>query len=119
MKYLTQFGIIIAITFAGELLNQLIPAPVPASIYGLLILLGLLLSGVLKVSQIKEASSFLIAIMPVMFVPPAVGLMESWGFLSGKLLPVLAALAVSTILVMAVTGLVTQALARKAGGDEQ
>lgn len=119
MKYLAQFGIIIAITFAGELLNRLIPAPVPASIYGLVILLILLLSGLLKVSQVKETSDFLIAVMPIMFVPPAVGLMESWGILSGNLIPILVILVVSTILVMAVTGMVIQALAKKSGGENK
>ncbi|MCO7121792.1 CidA/LrgA family protein [Ihubacter massiliensis] len=115
MKYLAQFGIILAVTFAGELLNRFIPAPIPASIYGLVILLVLLLTGIVKVGHIKETSDFLIAVMPLMFVPPAVGLMESWGVLSGKLLPILAVLVISTIFVMAVTGLVIQALAGKTG----
>lgn len=119
MKYLAQFGIIIAITFAGELLNRFIPAPIPASIYGLAILLILLLTGIVKVAQIKETSDFLFAAMPLMFVPPAVGLMESWGILSGKLLPILAVLVVSTIFVMAVTGLIIQVLANKTGGSGQ
>ncbi|MCE2603849.1 CidA/LrgA family protein, partial [Pseudomonas aeruginosa] len=69
-----------------------IPAPIPASIYGLVILLVLLLTGIVKVGHIKETSDFLIAVMPLMFVPPAVGLMESWGVLSGELLPILQAL---------------------------
>ena len=119
MKYLVQFGIIIGITFAGEVLNYLIPAPVPASIYGLLILLALLLTRVLKVHHVKETSDFLITIMPIMFVPPAIGLMESWGVIAGNLPQLLTLLFVSTAIVMAVTGVIVQALARKRGGAEK
>ena len=40
MKFIRQFLIIILISFAGELLHAILPLPVPASIYGLLILLA-------------------------------------------------------------------------------
>ena len=38
MKYVKQFGIILLISFAGEALNYLLPLPVPASIYGLVLM---------------------------------------------------------------------------------
>ena len=45
MKYVKQFGIIIIVSFLAEILNQVIPIPVPASIYGLVLMLaGLILS---------------------------------------------------------------------------
>ena len=75
LKYLRQFGIILAIAFAGEILNHIIPLPVPASIYGIVILFFCLQFRILKVSAVKEVSSFLIEIMPVMFIPAAVGLL--------------------------------------------
>ena len=78
MKYIKQFGIILTISFIGELLNKAIPLPIPASIYGMLILFVSLCSGVLKLSHVKETGKFLIAIMPLMFIAPAVGLIDSW-----------------------------------------
>ena len=72
MKYLKQFLIILVISLIGELLNKLLPLPVPASIYGMVILFIGLLSGVIKLSSVKEAGSFLIEIMPVMFIPAGV-----------------------------------------------
>ena len=113
MNILRQFSIILLISLVGEALSFLIPLPIPAIIYGILLLFLLLCTGALRVQSVKEVSSFLIAIMPVMFIPAGVGLMESFGLL----LPALPAYAVitlvSTLSVMAVSGLATQAVIRR------
>ena len=89
MKYIRQFLWILLFSFAGELLKFVIPLPVPASIYGLLLLLLALVTGILRLESVKETSKFLIEIMPLMFIPAAVGLLESWEALSGILIQVL------------------------------
>ena len=38
MKYLKQFLIILAISLIGEILKVLLPLPIPASIYGMVII---------------------------------------------------------------------------------
>ena len=93
MKLLRQFLIILAISFVGEALKYLLPLPVPASIYGMVILFVGLLTGLIKLSWVKDAGKFLIAVMPVMFIPAGVGLMASWGVLKPMLVPVLVAAA--------------------------
>jgi len=108
MKYLKQFGIIIVISFMGELLRELLPFSVPGSIYGLVLMLLALFTGVLKVSQVKDTSGFLLDIMPALFIPSTVGLMDYFGVLSDIILPVLLVCILGTILVMGVTGRVTQ-----------
>lgn len=108
MQYLKQFMIIALIALIGEILSFLIPLPIPASIYGIVILLFLLISGRLKVESIKEVSSFLLAIMPVMFIPAVVALMDSYSLLAESLMAYIIILVVSTFAVMAVSGLVTQ-----------
>ncbi len=108
MKYVRQFVIILLVTFIGEVLKSLIPLPVPAGIYGLLLLLLALQTGILKEEQIKETGDFLIEIMPMMFIPAAVGLMVSWPALKSMLIPCILAVTVVTALVMGVTGRVTQ-----------
>jgi len=119
MKYLRQFSIIAMIALAGEILNHFLPLPVPSSIYGIVILLMLLISGALKVEQIKDVSSFLIEIMPVMFIPAAVGLLESFGLLAPSLAAYAVIIFISTVAVMAVSGLVTQAVIRKTHAKEE
>ncbi|MCD8355352.1 MAG: CidA/LrgA family protein [Clostridia bacterium] len=110
MKILKQFGIILLITFVGEVLKTLLPLPIPASIYGMVILLIALISGVLKLESVKLAGDFMIEIMPILFVPAAVGLLDSWGQLKPILIPAAVITVVITVLVMVVTGRVTQAI---------
>ena len=121
MKILRQFVIILLISFLGELLKAALPLPVPASVWGLILMLAALKTGVLKLSQVSDAAVFLIEIMPVMFIPAGVGLMEAWGELKAVLVPVLVITLVSTIVVMVVSGRVTQAVIRlekkHKGGD--
>lgn len=107
MKYMRQFGIILGITCAGELMKYFIPLPIPGSIYGLLLMFVLLLTKVIKVDQVKETGEFLIEIMPLMFIPAGVGLMASWGDLQGFLVPLLVITISTTFIVIFVTGKVT------------
>ena len=108
MKLLRQFLIIAAVALAGEALNALIPLPIPASVYGLVLMFVLLLTRIIKLEQVKTAASFLIEIMPVMFIPAAVGLLDTWGMLKPVIVPVATIVAATTVIVMAVTGRVTQ-----------
>ena len=119
MKFLKQFSIILFISFLGEILNTLIPLPVPASVYGLVLMLAALVTGILKLGQVRETAAFLIEIMPVMFIPAGVGLMESWSSLQPVWLPVILITILTTVLVMAVTGKVTQAMIGKEKKDER
>ena len=82
MKYVRQFWVILLLSAMGEALHVLIPLPVPASVYGLVIMLIALGTHIIKLEQVKEASEFLIEIMPVMFIPAGVGLLTAWGILN-------------------------------------
>ena len=113
MKYLKQFGIILILSFAGELLNLLIPLPIPASIWGFALMFICLQTGFLKLYYVKDTAIFLIEIMPLMFIPAAVGLMESWGIIRAKIIPYLVITVLSTFLVMAAAGKITQAVIRR------
>lgn len=112
MKYIKQFGIILLITFIGEIIHELIPIPVPAGIYGIVLLFAGLRTGVVPLSEVKDASKFLIQIMPLMFIPAAVGLIDTWEVLSPSWLQFLIVTFMTTVVVMAVSGLVTQAVIR-------
>lgn len=113
MKYLKQFLIILAIYLLGEVLKELLPLPIPASIYGMVFLFILLLTGVIKLDQVKDAGKFLIEIMPVMFIPAGVGLMSSWNVLKPVLVPVSIITIITIFTVMGATGIVSQIVIRK------
>ena len=108
MKYIRQFGIILLITFIGEIMHELIPIPVPAGIYGIVLLFTGLKTGIVPLSEVKDASKFLIQIMPLMFIPAAVGLIDTWEVLSPSWLQFVIVTVVTTVVVMAVSGLAKQ-----------
>lgn len=108
MKYIRQFFIILLFCFLGELLKYLIPLPIPTSIYGLILMLTALLTGILKVNQVDETAVFLIDIMPVMFIPAGVGLLTSIEALRPNLAAIIVITILTTILVMGITGITAQ-----------
>lgn len=118
MKLLYEFGIILGMSFFGEVLHALLPLPIPASIYGLVLMLVCLCTKVIKLSQVKIAADFLIDIMPPMFIPAAVGIVVVWADLQEILVPVLVITVVSTIVVMVCTGKVSQAIIRAKKKEE-
>ena len=91
MKYVHQFLIIMTISFIGELLGLLLPLPIPASVYGLAIMLICLFTRVIKLNQIEEVADWLILIIKELLVIGIVTL-------------------ISTIVVMIVTGKVAQVI---------
>lgn len=113
MCYLYQFARIMGFCFLGEILHEVLPLPIPASIYGLILLLAALKTGLVKLEQVKEVGNFLTGIFPLLFVPAAVGVMELWGELGEMIIPILLAIVPVTILVLASAGRTTQSFSRK------
>ena len=115
MTFLFQFARILAVCFAAEGLAALLPLPIPSSVYGLILMLLALKLRLIKLDQVKQASAFLIGILPLLFLPSAAGVMELWEELRALLVPCLIAVIPITLLVMGASGRVTQLLRRKGG----
>ena len=113
MKYLKQLLIILAFSLLGECLSRWIPLPVPGAIYGVVLLFLALCTGLLKETHIDATADFLISVMPVFFISPAVNLLASFDLIAQNLVPIITILVVSTFLVFAVAGLVTKRLRRR------
>ena len=112
MKHLSQLTVILAISFFAELIHAVVPLPIPASIYGMVLMFLALSTGLLKLNQVKETGHFLVGIMAVMFIVPAVGLMDYWEVLRQNLFSICLIIVVSLVLSFAVTGIVTQWMIR-------
>lgn len=112
MKYVRQFGVILLLSFVGEVLHVVLPLPIPASIYGIILLFCCLEFKMIPVSAVKETSVFLIEIMPVMFIPAAVGLTESWQMIKQDFIPYAVITVLTTFFVMAASGTVVQKMIR-------
>ena len=118
MKYVKQLLIILLFTMLGELLAYLIPLPIPAAIYGLILLFIALCTGLLKPEKINETARFLVSIMSVFFIAPTVNILSHWGMIAPNLVLIIVIVVVSTVLVFTVSGLVTKWLQKKKRGDE-
>lgn len=112
MKYLKQVSILFAFTFISEILNRIIPLPIPASIYGLVFLFLCLEFKIIKIDQIKDTADFLLAILPIMFVPSSVGFIKALPLMKKYGIQFLIIGVSTTFLVMIVSGLITQLILR-------
>lgn len=88
----------------------MLPLPVPASVYGLVLLLLALNFRLIRLEDVKEVGVFLTGIFPLLFVPAAAGVMELWAEMGEMLLPIIIAIIPVTVLVMVTAGKTTQAL---------
>ena len=113
MKIVKQMMIIATITFVGELLNLILPLPVPGSVYGMILLFLCLQMNIIKLSQIEETADFLIEIIPIMFIAPCVSLMDSIGSIADSIPALVCICIITTITTMAVTGIVAQVIIQK------
>lgn len=113
MKFIKQFAIILSISLIAELMEYLIPIPVAASIYGLVLMLIGLMTKLIPLQKVEGAADFLVEIMPIMFIPATVGIMASADALKEMLIPLCVICVVTTILIMVVTGKVAQSIIRR------
>lgn len=112
MKFIKQLSIILTISFIAELMEELIPLPVAASMYGLVLMLIGLITKIIPLEKVEGAADFLVEILPIMFIPPTVGIMASAEALKEMLVPLVVISIVSTVLIMVATGRTTQAILR-------
>lgn len=113
MKLIKQLAVIMTISFLAELMEILIPLPIAASVYGLVLMLGGLMTKIIPLEKVEDAADFLIEIMPVLFVPPTVGLIANVEALKQMVVPLFVISATTTVLIMAVTGRVSQSIIRR------
>lgn len=113
MKFMKQLSVIFSISLIAELMENLIPLPVAASVYGLVLMLAGLMTKIIPLEKVEGAADFLVEIMPVLFIPPTVSIMTSFDVLKQLFIPITVISVVSTILVMSVTGRTAQGIMRK------
>ena len=118
MKYVKEVAWIMAFTFIGEALNKLLPLPIPAGVYGLVLLLAGLITGIVKLEDVETTGGFLLDTMTLMFIPAAVGIMSVTDILLPVLVPYLVIIISSTVIVMTVTGIAASLILRRSEKKE-
>lgn len=113
MKFIKQLTIIMAVSFLAELMERLIPLPIAASMYGLVLMLAGLITKVIPLEKVEGAADFLVEVLPVLFVPPTVSIIANIDALRDILIPLVVICLSTTVLIMGVTGRVAQSLLRR------
>ena len=104
MKLMKQLAIILLMTFLGELLNHIIPLPVPAAIWGMMLLFIALCSGIIKLDMIETTADFLTSLMILIFVPFGASIMVSYADIKDYIVQIMVIITVSFFVVFFVTG---------------
>ena len=112
--WLSSVFILMACLWAGEFFSVLLNHKLPASILGMLLLAGLLSSGIIRLSWVEAGAGFLVRWMSLLFVPVGVGVLDHLELLGNNIIAILITCIVGTIMVMALAGWLFQWLERKA-----
>ena len=112
MKFAREFAIIIAVSFLGGIIKEAIPLPIPASIYGLVLMLIFLCTNAIRLEWVEGAGNFLVVIMPLMFIPAAAGLVDVWNVVKPILLPLIIITIATTLIDIFAAGWVSQLIIR-------
>lgn len=113
MKLLRELLIILVIYFVGEFTSKLFNLPVPGNIIGMILLLILLCTKVIKLQMIETISKFLLDHLAFFFIPAGVGLLTSLDVIKNNWGKLLFLCLVTTIIVIAVTSLTIEFMTSK------
>ena len=113
MKYLYQLLLILSFTLLGETMAWLVPLPIPAAVWGLVLLFLALVTRIVKVEWVRACGDSLIGNMGILFVATTVNLISYWDQIAPLLIPITVIVVGSTVVVFGVSGLVAKALNNK------
>lgn len=119
---IVAFLLLISCELAGEVARQAFNLPIPGSVIGMFFLAAVLAFRMDKPDApaipgaLVETAETLISHMGLLFVPAGVGVIAEAGLLREEWLPIVAGLFGSTILSLAVTGLVMHWTTRPRSG---
>lgn len=117
MKLYVQLMIIFTIALIGEGISSLFHLPVPGSIIGLLLLFLALQFKWLRLRHVSIVGNFLLANMTILFLPPAVGIMDKFDVIAPYLLPIVLIILGALVLNVVVMALVVQFIKQQFEGD--
>lgn len=108
MKIFKEFIIILTLYFIGELISKTLNIPIPGNIIAMILLFLSLYTGIIKVEKVETISNFFLDHLAFFFIPAGVGLMNSFDSIKSSAVPIIIICIVTTIIVLAVTGVIVQ-----------
>lgn len=114
LKLFRETLIILGIYLVGEVLSASLHLPIPGNILGMIILFILLCTKVVKVDNISNVTNFLLDHLAFFFIPAGVGLMASMGIIKSTWWQLLVVCLSTTVIIIGVTGIIVQAISKRA-----
>ena len=108
MKIFREAIIILGIYLVGELISKGFSLPLPGNIIGMIILLVLLFTKVIKIEKIENISAFFLDHLSFFFIPAGVGLISSFNVIKDSLIFILLLCLITTAIVIISTGIIVQ-----------
>ena len=113
MKLFREAIIILGIYLLGEFISEVLSLPIPGNILGMIILIFLLCTKIIKLEQIETIANFLLDHLAFFFIPAGVALMTSVDIIKDSWLKLIVVCIATTIIIIASTGLIVQYITRK------
>lgn len=114
-RWLLGLGILVAFAVAGDALRTAVGLPIPGSTVGMILLLVVLLTPArrLVARVVAPAADSLVAVLPLLLVPLAVGIIGSFGPLAEHALAITAALIIGWLVTFLTAAFVAELLMRR------
>ena len=106
MKIIAQIGLLYILYRIGEWISSAFDLFLPGSVIGMILLIALLFTRVMRLEWVGDGAGFMVKHLPFFFIPSTLGIMQYYGIFAGKGFLLVIIVLVSTIMVMAVSGLI-------------
>jgi holin-like protein len=106
MKIIFQIGILYILYRAGEGIAETLNLSLPGSVIGMILLTLLLFTRIIRLEWIGDGAGFMVKYLPFFFIPSTLGIMQYYEIFAGSGFLLIVIVLVSTMLVMAVSGMI-------------
>ncbi|OCS87541.1 CidA/LrgA family protein [Caryophanon tenue] len=113
IKIIVQIAVLCVFNELGQLIVNTFNLVLPGSIMGLILLWLCLYTKLIKVEWIETGAGFLLMYLTLFFIPTTIGVIEYPELLSAPGLYLMAAVIVSTMVTIAIAGIVSKWLEKK------
>ncbi|MFB6466835.1 CidA/LrgA family protein [Cytobacillus sp. Hz8] len=114
IRIIFQVVLIFIISFVGDWIHRHLHIPIPGNILGFLILLTCLSFKIIPAKWVDEGSGFILAFLPLFFIPATVGIMNHPSLLSWQGIALILIVIISSIITLIAAGRTSQFLERRA-----
>lgn len=108
-----QVLIIHVFLFLGAAVKEVVPLPIPASMFGLCLLFLALFLKIIKLEWVEKGANWLMAELLLFFIPSAVGIVNYDEIISLQGAEIVMLIGISTMIVVGMTAVIAEIMMRR------